>query len=102
MSEKEQGEKKYTPTRIEWLSVFLNSIASSSLIEAGIGIYFLPVQDENTLGIFIRHKPDVDKERLDNVIEASKQLVDHLVKDYKWDSWINIVEFINVEDEKRD
>ena len=91
MSEKPHGEKKYTPTRLEWLSVMLNSAFHYYNIDRdGFDLAFFPAEDGESIQIIVSHYAHVDKGRMSKGVESGQRVVLSLAELYDWDSWINV------------
>ena len=92
MSEKAQGFEEYTPSRLEWLIVMLNSMIQyvNTLPGEGIEYVYTLGGDGNTIVMCIRHFNDIPSEYLKTVEDTGKNFAFTLAKTYNWDSWINI------------
>ena len=92
MSEKVPGFEEYTPSRIEWLVVMLNSYVQ--YINSTVGDHFNYVyvtgDDGKTIELMISHPNDVSPERLKNAENLGKEFAIDIAKKYKWDSWLEI------------
>ena len=92
MSEKAQGFEEYTPSRLEWLIVMLNSMIQyvNTLPGEGVEYVYTLGGDGNTVVMRIRHFNDIPPEYLKTVEDIGKNFAFTLAKTYNWDSWINI------------
>ena len=92
MSEKAQGFEEYTPSRLEWLIVMLNSMIQyvNTLPGEGVEYVYTLGGDGNTVVMHIRHFNDMSPEFLKTVEDIGKNFAFTLAKTYNWDSWINI------------
>lgn len=92
MSEKAQGFEEYTPSRLEWIVVMLNS--HIHYINAILGDDFNAVYatqgSGNTIALMIRHYSGVSSEHLKNVEDMYKKFAMDMAKKYNWDSWLEI------------
>ncbi|MCZ6704166.1 MAG: hypothetical protein O6940_14145 [Ignavibacteria bacterium] len=91
-----QGWEPYTPTKIDWLSVVLNA---SNRIDWGYNFgYSLDfiVQERNTILIYVRYRPNVDRELMNNTIETSRRVIKITAKSYGWDKWIKVREDVKM------
>ena len=97
MSEKAPGLESYTPTRLEWLVFRLNSLFNTrNLTPDAIEIIFFEGEDGKSVELRVRHYPNVNKERVNTVVNALERFVLQVAKNYGWESWfefkIGIVE----------
>ena len=92
MSEKPQGFDEYTPSRLEWLVVMLNSLMPyvNAAPDEPIVYAFTPDSDGNTIVMHIRHFADMPSEHVKQIETTRRTFAHDLAKSYKWDSWINI------------
>ena len=92
MSEKAQGFEEYTPSRLEWLVVMLNSYVSYINIIPGELIHYVYIlgSDENTIVMRMRHYADISLKERTEWEDIGKSFAQSVVETYKWDSWINI------------
>lgn len=90
IKEVEEGGKRYTPKRIEWLTFMASSIMPSvTLNNYGIDYQCLPSNDSNnTIFLYIRYYSDLDKTMVDDFLEATKKAIMTLAESYGWDSWV--------------
>ena len=92
-----EGEQPYTPSRLDWLTVKLNSLYPyQNLSVVGFYISYHPDPDhENTIKILCTYFQDRADRNLMNVsIQGARDLAMHHAKNYGWDSWIKIKESI--------
>ncbi len=92
MSERVPGFEEYTPSRLEWLVVMLNSLIQYVNIMAGrnADCAYLPDADGKTVILRIRHSPDLNPEILKHYEDNAKNFAMNIAKTYKWDSWVEI------------
>lgn len=92
MSEKAPGFEDYTPSRLEWLVVMLNSLIQYvNSGHSGIVDYaYVPGADGKTIILRIRHDVDVKPEHAKILEDSAKTFAKEIAKNYKWDSWIEI------------
>ena len=93
MSEKLQGFEEYTPSRLEWLVVMLNSIANYLNIspEGSDAVYaYILGRDRNTIVMHMKYFADLPPEFVKRYEEMGKRLAITIAKNYKWDSWLEI------------
>ena len=89
MSEKAPGFEEYTPSRLEWLVVMLNSY-SSYLNLSDINHTYIPGGDGKTLRLHISYDKNTPKERVDSFVESIKSFASSIIKNLRWDSWVKI------------
>ena len=93
MSEKLQGFEEYTPSRLEWLIVMLNSMVSYVNVSPGgrSAVYaYLLGRDRNTIVMHMEYFADLSPEVVKGLEDRGKNLAITLAKSYKWDSWLEI------------
>lgn len=92
MSERSPGFEEYTPSRLEWLVVMLNSHVQYVNTIPGESVEYLYTLggDGNTIIMRMRHDTDLHPEEVKMLVDVGKSLAMTLAKRYKWDSWINI------------
>ena len=92
-----QGQQPYTPTRLEWLIVTLNSLhPSKDVADDGFAISYHPDPgDGNTIQIHCFYIPDKANQKymIEN-IQISRKIAMNYAKKYGWDSWIKIKEIM--------
>lgn len=89
MSEKAQGLHIYTPTRLEWLAVMLNTLfQSDNLSSDGFTLYYIGSNDGETIRIVVRYNANVSESFMDQKIQAAKEAISSYAKGYGWESWI--------------
>ncbi len=89
MSEKAPGFESYTPSRLEWLTVLLNSTLPYLDFSDG-SIIYLPGKDGKTLLLHCSHSPDADPEKINYVVEKAKDFAMSIAENHNWDSWIKV------------
>ena len=93
MSEKIQGFEEYTPSRLEWLIVMLNSMASYLNISPGgssVVYAYLLGRDRNTIVMYMKYFADLSPEVVKGLEDQGKRFAIAVAKNYKWDSWLEI------------
>ena len=94
MSEDLQGFEKYTPSRLEWLVVMLNSMiqyVNVSPKESSSVVYaYLLGRDGNTIVMHMKYFSDMPPELVKRSEDIGKSLAITLAKNYRWDSWLEI------------
>ena len=93
MAERAPGFEDYTPSRLEWLAMVLNSLhpyINISLSNKQISAVFLPKDDGKTLVLMVRYPEGTDSKIIEKYIRIAENYVNDLAKIHKWDSWIEI------------
>ena len=92
MSERPPGFEEYTPSRLEWLVVMLNSYVHyiNTMPSEHITYLFTPGADGNTIIMRMRHFADLPSDIVEGYADNGKQFALGIAKTYKWDSWIDI------------
>ena len=92
MWERSPGFEEYTPSRLEWLTVLLNSLIqyANSIPGEDIQYAYLPATDGKTIIMRIRYRADMDPKLVKNLEDGGKEFTKGIAKIYNWDSWINI------------
>ena len=89
MSEKPQGLHIYTPTRLEWLAVMLNTLfQSDNLSFDGFMLYYMGLKDGETIRIVVRYDANVNKSLMEQKIRVAREAISRYAKNYGWESWI--------------
>ena len=89
MSEKAQGLHIYTPTRLEWLAVTLNTLFQhDNLSSDGFTLYYIGLNDGETIRIVVRYNANASESFLDQKIQVAKEAISSCAKVYGWESWI--------------
>lgn len=92
MFEKAPGFQDYTPSRLEWLVVMLNSLTQyvNSHYDDNVDYAYVPGEDGKTIVLRIRHDVDLKPEYAKQLEDHAKTFAIEIAKNYKWDSWIQI------------
>ena len=92
MSKIEQENEKYTPTRLEWLIVFMSAISpnTATLQRSSIEYALFPSEDAQTIIILVRHYRHLPTSVVEEFIEKVKALIIKVAEFYGWESWVNI------------
>lgn len=92
-----EGALPYTPSRLEWLAVELNAEGRVDLSEAsGFSLDYVPIESENTILIFVRYLPAVNREAMNIAIDNARSIVMLKTKVHHWGSWLRVKENIEV------
>ena len=98
MPEDLQGFEKYTPSRLEWLVVMLNSMVhylNVDLVEEGAVYAYTLGRDKNTITMHIKYFADMPSEFVKKFEDNGKDLAFTIAKAYNWNTWINIQTELN-------
>ena len=93
MSEKVEGFEEYTPSRLEWLVVMLNSMVSYVNVSpkgSSVVYAFILSRDRNTIVMHMKYFSDLPQEIVKGYEDNGKNLAITIAKNYKWDSWLEI------------
>lgn len=96
MSKRSPGFEEYTPSRLEWLVVLLNSYIHyiNTRPSERIEYLYTLAGDGNTITMHMRHYNDLEQEWVERYADVGKNFAINTAKRYNWDSWINIqIEF---------
>ena len=89
MSEKPQGLHIYTPTRLEWLAVMLNTLfQDNNLSSDRFMLYYRGLKDGETIQIVVRYYANVNREFMEGQIKVGKEAISRYAKSYGWESWL--------------
>ena len=90
------GLTPYTPTKIEWLALAVNSQLRQDA--SGDSPFFLSVVqvDHETLLIFVRYYSTVNREIMNSTINTAREVIMITAKSYGWDKWVKIREQIEM------
>lgn len=99
MSDKSPGLEGYTPTRIQWLVVMLNSLFQVRDIPR-FSAFYVEADDGKSIILVVSYDADVNKEIIDQLINRAKDLVLVVAEEYGWDSWLEIKTDITIRNKK--
>ena len=93
MAERAPGFEDYTPSRLEWLAMELNSLfpylnITYSNIE--INTVFIPKGDGKTLVLMVRYPEGTDSNIIQEYVQNGEEYVKKFAEIHKWDSWVEI------------
>ena len=89
---KESGSDPYTPTKLEWLAVEVNSRASvvwPTFIVTAVPHY------PDTLVLRVNHARDMDRQIVRDAVEPMHLFAEICSEYHEWDSWLVIKEDIS-------
>ena len=93
-----EGQQPYTPTRVQWLAVTLNStnIISNPIPHKGLSVVYASDSKRNTIKIILNLPKELSEDRVHRLIAEQKDLVLNAAKHYGWDSWLKIEVHVEV------
>ena len=90
------GFTPYTPTKIEWLALAVNSQLRQDA-SADSPFFLSVVQvDHETLLIFVRYYPTVNREIMQSTINTAREEIMITARSYGWDKWVKIREQVEM------
>ena len=90
------GLQPYVPTRIEWLSLDLNShLRQDATVDSPFTLNILNT-DHETILIFVRYSPNVNREILNMAIDTARKVINITAKSYGWDKWVKVKERVEL------
>lgn len=88
------GLQLFTPTRMDWLTTTLQaSLRSDELYTEGF-LLQITSPDSETVLIFVRYRPNVNREAMNLSIDSARKVIQITTKSYGWDSWVKVREDI--------
>ena len=92
-----EGDMPYTPSRLEWLAVDLNAQLRTDLTETtGYQLQLIPIAGRDTILIFVRYLPSVDREAMNMGIDAARKVIAIESKSYGWSTWLRVKERVEM------
>jgi hypothetical protein len=97
-----EGSKPYTPTRLEWLAVELNSEMRKEPTELSeYLITFAPLPKEDAILIIVRYLPSVDRipesrQRMNLTLDTARKVIAIKAIGRGWSSWLKVKERIEL------
>lgn len=90
------GLMPYTPTQIEWLALTVNSqLRQDASVDNPYSLNVVQA-DHETLLIFVRYLPTVNREIMNSAIDTARQVIMITAKGYGWDKWVKIRERVEM------
>jgi hypothetical protein len=88
------GSEPFVPRRIDWLTTTLQASLRTDPTEG----YDLEITspDPETILIYVRYLPTVNREVMNLGIDAARKVVDITAKKYGWDGWLKVREDIQL------
>jgi hypothetical protein len=95
------GSQPYTPTRLEWLAVELNSSLRVELsTDSQYSMDFVPIAKDDAILIAVTYLPGVQREVMNITIESAKKLIDLESKARGWTAWLKVQEHVEMKEIK--
>jgi hypothetical protein len=92
-----EGAKPYAPARLEWLAVDLNGRLHVALSEStGYSMEFVPLTAVDTLVIYVRYLPSVNREVMNISIDTARKIIALSAKSHGWSSWLKVKEDVEM------
>ena len=90
MSKDLQGFEEYTPSRLEWLVVILNSYTAAIERPEGVQFGYTVGSNANTITLYIVYDSAFPQESVKYIENVYKEFALKVVESYNWDSWLKI------------
>lgn len=90
------GSQPYTPTKIEWLALEMNSDLRQDASADSPFLLSVVQVDHETLMIYVRYLPTVDREIMNGAIDTARKVIMMGAKRYGWDKWVKIRERVEM------
>ena len=88
------GAEPFPPTRIDWLTTTLEANLRTEFVSDLHFVLHVTSPDSETIVIYVRYLPDVDRESMNLFIESAHKVIQITAKSYGWDSWLKVKEDI--------
>ena len=89
----------YTPTRLEWLALSMEAQLGQRLSpEDPYSVSFVELDSENTILIYARYLPTLDRRILNTRIENAKEVIRLAAQAKGWSSWLKIREDVKMQE----
>jgi hypothetical protein len=90
------GVQPFVPSRIDWLTTTLQaSLRDDQMQTTGFQLQ-ITSPDPETVLIFVRYLPDVNREVMNTSIDAARQVIQITAKSYGWEKWVKVREDIQL------
>lgn len=90
------GSQPHIPTRIEWLTTTMQASLRTDLTEENRYLIQITSPDSETLLIYVRYLPNVNREVMNLSIDSAREVIKITAKGYGWDKWLRIREDIQL------
>jgi len=92
-----EGEKPYTPTRLEWLAVHLNAGLRVPLSQSsGYSLDFVALPHQNTILIYVTYLPSADRRLIKLSVTSARKMISIDAKARGWSSWLKVEERVEM------
>ena len=81
-----EGDKPYTPTKLEWLALQLNAMYGVDFHNCGL--LYLPVKGKNTIQIYCLYNANLPLSDRTKIVNSAKESVDAVAEHYGWQNWV--------------
>ena len=89
------GSEPYTPTKLEWLAVELNSVGARDYTAADSYLLkYVPIHNEDAILIFVRYHSQLDREVLNIALDSAREVIRIRSESRGWDKWLKVKEKI--------
>jgi hypothetical protein len=88
-----EGDKPYTPTRLEWLAVEAEHLTESmprDFDDTMMARAFMPLAGKNTIHLIVTCRKGTQRAAVDEVLEDMRGSVNNIAKMRGWDGWVKI------------
>lgn len=75
MSDRAPGNEQYIPTRLDWLTLQLNSQFRNEDLDKGFSLFYNAGLDGKTIDIVVLYKQDMNKETMNQRIDTAKEII---------------------------
>jgi hypothetical protein len=90
------GLERYSPTRVEWLQVLVNSNVRHPYTLQEPYDLSVVASGPNTLTIVVRYTANVNREAMNITLDAVRQVIATEAKGYGWSKWLQVAERIDM------
>jgi hypothetical protein len=91
-----EGERLYTPTRLEWLALDMNArLRRDFSATSSFSMDFAPVM-ENTILIVVHYLPNVNRTAMNMSIASARKVIEIDTRARGWSSWVRIKEQVEM------
>lgn len=90
------GSQSYTPSRVEWLTVVLNSSLRKDITADSLFAINFVSQGADTILMKVAYSPDTDRKLLNLTTQMARDGANSVIKSYGWEKWFRIVEQVEM------
>ena len=89
------GLEHYTPTKLEWLAVTVNTgLSHRYSVAEPYHLQVIPIHNEDTLLIHVRYHPQLNREVLNIALDSAREVIHIHARSKGWNSWLKVRERI--------